>query len=94
MLMMLTLLACSDPPPPPPKPTVKPPPAEPEPEPEPEVRNDPPKISAFSLTPDAPTTDTALQAKVTAKDPEGDRVDVDYEWMLNGKVLLLSLIHI
>lgn len=87
MLMMLTFLACSDPPPLP-KPEVKPPPVEAEPEPEPVAPNKPPKIGTFSLSPDDPTTDTTLQATVSASDPEGLVVDVDYQWSVNGRELL------
>ncbi len=88
MLMMLSLLACSDPPPPPPRPEVKPPPAEPEPEPEPEPINEPPRIKGLTISPKAPHTDTTLQVKVDAVDPEGLVIDVDYAWSVNGRNLL------
>ena len=87
MLMMLTLLACSDPPPPPPPPEA-PPEVPPEPPPEPEPVNQPPTVDVFTVTPTDPTTSTSLQADIQAKDPEGGMVDVDYEWSVNGRVLL------
>ncbi|MDG1484224.1 MAG: hypothetical protein P8R54_31825 [Myxococcota bacterium] len=91
MLMILSLLACSDPPPPPaPPPKVKPPPAEPEPEPEPEPVNEKPRIKGFVITPNAPNTDTTLQAKIDAVDPEGLVLDVDYAWSVNGRNLIIE----
>ena len=87
MLMMLTLLACSDPPPPPP-PDVIPPPEEPPPPPPPKEANLPPKVAAFNITPTTPNTNTTLEAKVDASDPEGLVVDVDYQWSVNGRTLL------
>jgi hypothetical protein len=90
MLMMLSLLACSDPPPPPPPPEVKPPPEAPPPPPEPVVINQPPQIKGLTLTPNNPNTDTTLQVKVDAMDPEGLVVDVDYAWSVNGRLLIIE----
>ena len=86
MLILLTMLACSDPPPS--RPEVKPPPVEKPPPPEPVVINQPPKVSKFTITPTKPNTSTTLDAVVDASDPDGGVVDVDYQWSVNGSVLL------
>jgi hypothetical protein len=46
--------------------------------------NRPPVIEYVSIQPGAPTAGQDLWADVKAKDPDGDPVEYDFEWMVNG----------
>lgn len=88
-VVFLLLAACSggEPPPPPP---AAPPPA-------PKVvkkkqdtgqgntMNRPPQLGSVTFEPPKPTTLDALRVVATAKDADGDRVDIDYQWFINGR---------
>lgn len=88
-LLLVLLVACSGGEPPPP------PPAAPAPKPKPKKAaqdtapptgpNSPPVLSSITFEPSKPTTNDAVRAVVKASDRDGDRVDVDYKWFINGQ---------
>jgi hypothetical protein len=89
-LLPIGLLACEGDPPPPP-PAEAPPPAELVAPPEPErggAQNRPPRIGKLAWTPPQPTTRDHLRLQVEATDPDGDPVDLSYQWTINGKEVL------
>jgi hypothetical protein len=45
-----------------------------------------PPTAAVALSPANPTTDQTLTATVTASDPDGDAINLDYVWKVNGAV--------
>jgi hypothetical protein len=49
--------------------------------------NDPPVIDELSLNPAAIHTDDMLIATIEASDPDGDNVEIDYAWYVDGVVL-------
>jgi hypothetical protein len=50
-------------------------------------QNQPPQIEALRLVPTAPSPGDRLSASVDASDPEGDRVELDYSWSVDGRRL-------
>jgi len=89
-VVLILLAACSggEAPPPPPE---APPPAPPAAEKKPKdtggdaALNRPPQLSGIDFEPPQPTTLDAIRAVVTAKDADEDRVDIDYQWFINGQ---------
>lgn len=88
-LVFSLLVACSGAAPPPPPPAAPPPAAQPAPKKadtgQGDARNRAPQLGSVSFSPPRPTTLDALRAVVQATDPDGDRVDVDYKWFINGQ---------
>ena len=91
--MLLSLLfACGDDPAPPP---VAPPPSkqaldtgvipEVEEEEQPKEANRRPKFQKLELQPAKATVESILEAKVEAKDPDGDLIDIDLYWFVNDE---------
>ena len=87
--LLLALMACSESPPPP-----APPPAPPSAPVAPKAKQDtggdaplnkPPQIASIEFQPASPTTLDAVRMEVKATDADGDRIDVDYQWFVNGQ---------
>lgn len=51
------------------------------------VKNTPPKIIDYDLTPLILRTDTTLTLTVKTEDVDGDRVEVTVDWEINGKIV-------
>jgi hypothetical protein len=51
------------------------------------VRNDPPQITSFELTPASPKVQEMLTAAYSATDPDGDSLFYSVEWKINGQSL-------
>ncbi len=51
------------------------------------VDNVPPRIEALRLVPGAPRPGDRLVAEVDWSDPESDRVELGYEWLVDGRIL-------
>lgn len=49
-----------------------------------EVVNAPPVFQSVTIEPERPNRKSGITVKVTATDPDGDRVDISQEWTLNG----------
>ena len=49
-----------------------------------QIQNSPPSVTSLSVTPTAPNTVETVSALVTASDPDGDPVYLDYQWLVNG----------
>lgn len=90
--LLLALFACGgDKPPPPPPPAPTPPPAEPVVEEEAPAKADRgPRIANIEFEPKHPTIKDTVVATVSAVDPDGDVVDIDYLWMKGDQKLLTS----
>ena len=50
------------------------------------VENSPPRITDYNLTPLRLRTDTSLILTVQTEDVDGDRVEVNVDWKINGEV--------
>jgi hypothetical protein len=87
---LIFALACASEPPKPPAPAPTPtPPAEVVEEEAPAAAVDrPPRIANINIEPKHPTIKDTLKVTVTADDPDGDKVDVDYLWMKGEQKLL------
>ena len=48
------------------------------------IQNAPPTVDSLSLSPTSPNTVATVTASVTASDPDGDPVYLDYQWLVNG----------
>ncbi len=48
------------------------------------IDNTPPVVSSVVITPGSPTTDQVLSATVVASDPDGDPIELRYQWRKNG----------
>lgn len=48
------------------------------------VQDSPPTVTAVSVTPAAPTSETTLEAVAATADPDGDTVSVTWTWTVNG----------
>ncbi len=53
-----------------------------------EVGNSRPEVSALAFDPDPPTAGVDLVAVATALDPDGDDIELFFEWTLNGEEVL------
>lgn len=88
MSLLLLLIACSDPPPPPAALVADPvaPVAAPEPEPEPAPKADrPPALGTIALNPTTVQAGVPISVTASATDPEGQPVDLDYQWVINHR---------
>ncbi len=50
--------------------------------------NHPPRIRRLVILPERPQTDDDLRADVSAVDPDGDPLAIDWEWRINGRTVL------
>jgi hypothetical protein len=51
------------------------------------VKNDPPQITSFELTPASPKVQQQVTAVYSATDPDGDSLSYNVEWKVNGQSL-------
>ena len=48
-------------------------------------RNRPPEIESVTFEPEAPRPGAQIQARVAARDPDGDAVELRYAWSIDGR---------
>ena len=89
MIIFLTQFACQTEAPPPPPIEMEAPVIEEEVEPKEEEapQNTLPVIDVAEFTNENPTAQDKIQVRVEARDPDNERVRLDYEWVVNGKKL-------
>lgn len=88
-LLLPLVAACIGGEAPPPPPVIAPPKAPPtkvvEDTGRPAAPNRPPQIGQISFDPKIPTTLDPVRAVANATDPDGDAIDVDYQWFVNER---------